>query len=107
MGAGRNENGLPRWPARGEGGEPALARGRASELAGALRDRVGLAAAGHAEEHLLLVTPLEAGQKLTDRGRLVAARLEVARQAEAAVGRSRGQPPGVWPEARPPGGLTA
>ena len=49
-------------------------------------DREGLARAGDAQQHLVLVAALEPVHQLPDRARLVALRLEVAHELEARVG---------------------
>ena len=54
--------------------------------------RERLAAAGDAEQHLVLVAAQQAGRELVDRAGLVAPRLEVAHQLELRVGRRGRQP---------------
>src|SRR6185503_1204994 len=65
------------------------------------RDREGLAAAGDAEQHLVLVPPQDPLGQLGDGARLVATCLEVAGQDEVAVGWGGRQPRLGW--AHPPG----
>ncbi len=74
-----------------------------------LRRRVGLARAGDAEQHLVALVRVDAGDQFGDGGRLVALRLEVGNDAErhAALGLLRPRRPvrrpGLGKELRPAG----